>query len=75
MSKILKGIEQIRKYVNPESPISPATLQDLIHNYGLPVTVICNTYYAHEDNIDAWFKRATLGDMRKVPKEKLRNAK
>ena len=31
-------------------------------NWGLPVRVIENRYYAHTDNLDLYFRKLTIGD-------------
>lgn len=64
MSKVLKGLDQIRKYINPENQLGRDKILELIRR-GMPVRIIGNVYYAHEDNIDSWFKTHTAFDMRK----------
>jgi len=70
-SKILKGLDQIRNFINPENPLSRETVIDMI-KLGLPVRLIGNTYYATTHNLVAWFNEKTWVDMSKAPDEMLR---
>lgn len=67
-SKILKGIDQIRTAINPANPLGKNTVIDLIR-HGMPVNMIGNTYYAHIDNIDRWFRENTNVNMAKASDE------
>lgn len=66
--KILKGLNQIRRFINPDSRLSRDTVKELIRQ-GMPCMVIGNTYYAHSKNIDRWFREYTDRDLRKAPVE------
>lgn len=62
MSKVLKGLDQIRNYINPDNQIGRETVLEFISR-GMPVRIIGSVYYAHADNIDAWFKQYTTFDI------------
>jgi len=65
---ILKGLDQIRTYINPESPLGRETVLEFIRQ-GMPVRLIGGTYFAHKENIDAWFRHVTRHDMRREPEK------
>ena len=69
-SKVLKGIEAIRKYIDPINPPSPQAIREWIKT-GMPARLIGSTWYAHADNIDQFFLKITLVDNRKTPDEVL----
>jgi len=68
MAKILKGIESIRKYIDPDNPISKDKVVEFI-KMGMPARKIGEVWYAHTDNVDDFFKSITRVDMRKAPPE------
>jgi len=68
MSKILKGLDEIRRFINPESPLGRETVLEFIRQ-GMPVGMIGKVYYAHSENIDSWFRHVTRHDMRREPED------
>lgn len=67
-SKILKGIDAIRNYIDPENPPAPQMVREWIKN-GLPARLIGRTWFSHKDHINKFFYTITYCDNRKSPKE------
>lgn len=65
-NKILIGAQAIQDYLS----ISAPTFKKFVQK-GLPAVVIDNRWYAHTDNLDAYFQQITRFHMKEVP----RNAK
>jgi hypothetical protein len=66
--KVLKGIDTIRHYIDPERPISPEKFRDFL-KMGMPALQIGSVWYAHADNIDQWFQMLTNVKNPNVPDE------
>jgi hypothetical protein len=71
--EILKGIDEIRHYINPESPVSRFKVKELIR-IGMPADISGWLWYAHAENVDEWFKKITRKDYSKVPDDVLDSA-
>ena len=64
--KILKTIDEIRRYIGGESPIAKEKFRDFIR-MGMPASQMGNVWYAHTDNIDDWFKKETFRHYKGAP--------
>ena len=60
--KLLIGVQAILDYLQ----ISEPTFRKFV-GMGLPAVVIDRRWYAHTDNLDAFFKKITLARMRAIP--------
>ena len=72
-AKILKGIDAIRKYIDPDNPIGANKVKEFIR-MGMPANIIGCVWYAHADNIDEWFKVQTRKDLSNIPDGELDSA-
>lgn len=72
--KILKGSENIRRFIDPDNPISYTMFKRFIRE-GMPADLIGCVWYAHGDNIDEWFKLRTRKDLSSAPDSVLDAAK
>jgi hypothetical protein len=72
-AKILKGIDAIRHYIDPRNPISRDRFKEFLR-LGMPANLIGSVWYAHGDNIDAWFMQLTRKDCSKTPEGVIDNA-
>jgi len=63
-SGVLIGLNEILSYLR----ISKPTFYKFI-GLGMPAAVIDNRWYAHTDNLDAWFRRATLCRGKSIPED------
>lgn len=60
--KILVGMQAIMDYIG----VGKSAFYTLIRN-GLPATVIDNRWYAHKDNLDAYFQQVTRVRVKDIP--------
>ena len=58
MGKVLKGVDRIRHYIDPENPISKDKVIEFI-KMGMPARKIGEVWYTHTDNVDDFFKVIT----------------
>jgi hypothetical protein len=62
--KILIGAQAIQEYLQ----ISAPTFKKFVKK-GLPAVVIDNRWYAHTDNLDAYFQQITRFHMKEIPED------
>ena len=69
-SGILKGIDEIREFINHKNPPSRKKVLEMISK-GMPAALIGRSWWATEENIKFFFNKATAVNNKGIDPEKM----